>query len=140
MTGTALDYQVIMNRKLLIRIIVVFGIAVATLFLIAPFAVAALAVWIYLVWMVWKKKTNIFHAQMEQKLAERRYRMLKLLLLVAGVTLAFGLGGAILHNALYAQSETEEPISFFIGFLSLWVFTLATFGGLFIFIKGREHK
>jgi hypothetical protein len=129
-----------MNKKLLIRVIVVFGIAVATLFLIAPLAVAALAIWIYLVWMVWKKRTNIFHDQMEQKLAERRYKMLKVLLLVAGVSLAFGIVGVILHNALYGLSEMEEPASFFFAFLSLWVFTLATIGSLVIFIKGREHK
>ncbi len=39
--------------------------------------VILVGVWIYLVWMVWKKKTNIFHDQMESKLAERRLKRLK---------------------------------------------------------------
>ncbi len=132
--------RVTTNKELLIRVIVVFGIAVATLLLIAPLALAALVIWIYLVWSVWKKKTNIFQDQMEQRLAEKRYRMLRVLLLVAGVSLALGAVGVIVHNALYGLSEIEEPASFFTGFLSLWMFTMATIGGLVVFVKGREHN
>ncbi len=102
--------------------------------------VTLVGVWIYLVWMVRKKKTKIFHDQMEPKLAERRLKRLKAFLLVAGISLAVGIVGVILHNALYGLSEIEEPASFFMAFLSLWVFTLATIGSLVIFIKGREHK
>ena len=45
-------------------------------------------VWIFLVWMVWQKKTNIFHDQIEPKLAERRLKRLITFLLVAGISLA----------------------------------------------------
>ena len=99
---------------------------------------ALIVVWIYLVWMVRKKKTNIFHDQMEPKLAERRLKMLKAFLLVAGISFAAFIVGVILHNALYGLFEIEELISFFIGISGLWAFIIATVGGLIIFLKGRR--
>ncbi len=73
-----------MNKKLLIGIIVVIVVFVTAAAILGnPFFATQLtfwiplAVWIYLAWMVWKKKTNISHDQMEPKLAERRYKMLK---------------------------------------------------------------
>jgi hypothetical protein len=82
--------------------------------------------------MVRKKKTNLFHDQMEPKLAERRLKMLKVFLLVAGISLAVGIVGVILHNALYGLSEIEEPVSFVITLVGLWAFAAATIGGLVI--------
>ncbi|MGB2584202.1 MAG: hypothetical protein WBC89_08630, partial [Dehalococcoidia bacterium] len=83
-----------MKEKLLIGTIVVFGIAAAILFLPG----VLIAVWIYLVWMVRKKKTNIFDDQMEPKLAERRLKRLKIFLLVAGISFAVFIVGVIVHN------------------------------------------
>ena len=71
----------ITNKKLLIGIIIVIiVIVVMVVFLMAAmtrgiiravesaiFFWIPLAVWIFLVWTVWKKKTNIFHDQMELK-------------------------------------------------------------------------
>jgi len=91
-----------------------------------------------LVWMVRKKKTNLFHDQMEPKLAEKRLKMLKVFLLVAGIALAVGIVGVIVHNALYAMNEIEEPIFFVIALVGLWVFFIATIGSLVIFLKGRR--
>ena len=142
-----------MKKKLLIGtivVIVVFVIAAAILnaailgnpvylYLLAariPLAIP-LAVWIYLVWMFRKKKTNLFHNQMEPKLAERRYKMLKTFLLVAGISLAVRIVGGILHSVLYAL-EIEESVSSYIGFVGLCVFVIATIGGLVIFLKGRR--
>ena len=102
--------------------------------------VILVGVWIYLVWMVWKKKTNIFHDQMEPKLAERRYKMLKASLLVAAISLAGGIIGVIVHNALYGLSEIEEPASFFIALSFIALFVMATSGGLYIFLKGRSVR
>jgi len=129
-----------MNKKLLIRTIVVFGIAAAILFFASTLALPALGVWIYLVWMVRKKKANIFHDQMEPKLAERRYKMLKASLLAGGISLAGGIIGVIVHNALYGLSEIEEPVSFFIGLSFITLFVMATSGGLYIFLKGRTVR
>jgi len=134
-----------MNKKLGIGIIVVIvGLVIAAAILRNPvwamtiIEVALVGVWIYLVWMVWKKKAKIFHDQMEPKLAERRLKRLKVFLLVAGISLAAGIVGVILHNALYGLSETEEPVSFFIALVALWVFVIATIGGLVIFLRGRR--
>jgi len=126
-----------MKRKLKIGAIVVFGIAAAA-FMLMLTAGALIAVWIYLVWMVRKKKTNIFHDQMEPKLAERRLKILKAFLLVAGISFAVFIVGVIVHNALYGLSELEEPVSFIIAISALWVFFIATIGGLVIFLKGRR--
>ena len=123
-----------MKEKLLIGTIVVFGIAAAILFLPG----VLIAVRIYLVWMVWKKKTNIFHDQMEPKLAQRRLKMLKVFMVVAGISFAVFIVGVIVHNALYGLSEIEEPVSFFIAIFSLVPFTVGTIGGLVIFLKGRR--
>ncbi len=127
-----------MRKKLLIGIIVVFGIAAAA-FMLMLTAGALIAVWIYLVWMVRKKETNIFHDQMEPKLAERRLKILKALLLVAGISFAVFIVGVIVHNALYGLTELEEPVSFIIAISAIWVFFIATIGGLVIFLKGRRQ-
>ncbi len=135
-----------MNKKLLIGIIVVIvGLVITTAILVnIPWAttiieVALVGVWIYLVWMVWKKKTKIFHDQVEPKLAERRLKRLKTFLLVAGISLAVGIVGVILHNALYGLSEIEEPVSFYIALVGLYVFIIATIGGLVISLRGRRR-
>ena len=129
-----------MNRKLSIRIIVVFGIVAAIFFFASSLALPALGVWIYLVWMVRKKKADIFHDQMEPTLAERRYKMLKASLLAGGISLAGGIISVIVHNALYGLSEIEEPVSFFIALSFIGLFVIATSGGLYIFLKGRSVR
>ena len=127
----------IINKKLLIGIIVVLGIA-AAIFRPMEIGVLAIGVCIYLVFMLRKKKTSLFHDQMESKLAETRYKMLKVFLLVAGIALAVGIVGFVLHNALYGLSEIEEPVSLAMGFFGLMAFVIATIGGLVIFLKGRR--
>ena len=127
----------IMKRKLLIGIIVLLVIA-ASFFMIMLTAGAAIAVWIYLAWMVWKKKTKIFDDQMEPKLAERRLKMLKASLLVAARSFVGGIVGVVMHNVLYGLTETEEVVFFAIALSAIWLFTLATGGGLAIYLKGRQ--
>ena len=134
-----------MNRKLLIGASVLFVGLVIAAAIIRPMlipmvviGVAPIGVWIYLVWMVRKKKTNIFHDEMEPKSAERRLRMLKAFLLVAGISWAVGIVGVILHNALYGLLEREEPVSFGIALVGLLVFVIATIGSLVVFIIGRR--
>jgi len=123
---------VIMNNKLLIGIIVVLVIAAVF------FPPALIAVWIYLVWMVWKKKTNIFHDQMEPKLAERRYKMLKAFLLVAVISwvmiwVSIFLGPYIFHLPEEAMDNVVLiALSFHV------VSSMATIGGFVTFLKGRR--
>ncbi len=75
---------------------------------------------------------------MEPKLADRRYKMLKVFLLVAGISVAVGIVGVILHNALYALSEIEEHVWFLIAIVGLYVFSAATIGGLVVYLIGRR--
>ena len=133
-----------MNKKLLIGVVVLYVGLIIAAAILAPQWIGFLIVmtlvgaWINLVWGVRKKKTRIFHDEMEPELAESRYKMLKVFLLVAGISLAVGIVGVIVHNALYAATETEEAVFFFIALSSLWLFTLATGSGLVIFLKGRR--
>ncbi len=137
-----------MNKKLLIGIIVVIvGLVIATAILgnpvkaMAVIEVTLMGVWIYLVWMVRKKKINLFHDQVEPKLAERRLKILKAFLLVAGISFAVLIVlmvGVVLYNAVYGMSEIADAVAHYIGFSSLGVFDVATIGGLVIFLKGRR--
>jgi hypothetical protein len=139
-----------MNKKLLIGIVVLYvGVvtSMTIIFQIPQFitlgpGLAFLLVSIYLVCMVRKKKERIFHDQMEPKLAEKRLKILKLFLRVAGISLVVGIVGTILHNVLYGMLEKEELISFGIGIFSLFVFIITTIGGLVIFLIGqwKQHK
>ncbi len=126
-----------MKKKLLIGVIVVIGIAAAA-FMAVEIGVVAIGVWIYLVWMVRKKKTNIFHDQMEPKLAEKRLKRLKVFLLVAGISFVVGIVGIVMHNVMYVQTEIEESVFFIIALVGLYVSIIATSSGLVIFLKGRR--
>ena len=128
-----------MKRRILngiIVVIVVIGIAWAISALI-PFS---LAIPIFLAWIVWKKKTQIFHDQMDPKSAERRLKILKASLLVAAISFVGGIAGVITHNALYAATEMEDAASFIIALAAIWLFVIATGSGLAIFLKGRQKQ
>jgi hypothetical protein len=126
-----------MKRKLQIGLIVLLVIA-ASFFLIMLTAGAAIAVWIYLAWMVWKKKTRIFHEQMEPELAKRRLKMLKTSLLVAAISVVGVIVGIVMHNVMYAATGAEEAVFFWIALSTIWLFTLATGSSLAIYLKGRQ--
>ena len=133
-----------MNTKLIIGIIAVFVVAVVLAAIMRPVSIwlifwaALIVAWICLVWMVRKKKTKIFHEQMEPKLAERRLKWLKTFLLVGGISLAMFIVGAVLHNVLSALLEKEEEVSFFIAILGGLVLFIANIGSLVIFLTGRR--
>jgi len=122
-----------MNKKLLIGTLIVLVIA-AAIFKPALIGVVIISipigVWVYLVWMVWKKKTKIFHDQMEPKLAKRRLKMLKAFLLVAVISFAMGIVGLIVYPALNYLSDYL--------ILGFFVSTIATISGLVIFLIGRR--
>ena len=99
--------------------------------------------WIYLAWMVWKKKTAIFHGKMESESANKRYSMLKTLLLVSGISLAgltITLAGAVLYHGIWGlpESDTDNPIAFFIGFSFLLIFFITLMGSWVIYLGGRR--
>ncbi len=123
-----------MKRKILngiIVVIVVIGIAWAISALI-PFS---LAIPIFLARIVWKKKTQIFHDQMEPKSAERRLKMLKTSLLVALISFAMIVLTILLGLLVF---HLPEDVLFFIGFFWLCMFAIPTSGSLVIYYKGRR--
>ena len=95
-------------------------------------------IFIYLLVMVRKNKSKIFDGKTEPELAEKRYKILKVFLMVAGMSLAVGIVGVIAYNLIYGLCETEEPVTFFIGVVGIFVFIIATIGGLVMFIIGRR--
>ena len=133
-----------MNRKSLIGIIGLSAILVIAtainrpFFLWIIFGAALIVVWICLVRTVRKKKTKIFHDQMEPELAERRLKILKFFLQVAAISLAVGVVGVVLHNVLSAWLDMEEAVSFVIAILALFLWIMATIGSLVVFIMGRR--
>lgn len=131
------EAEVMMKKKLLIAAIVIAVLA-ASFAMVMLTVGAAIAVWIYLAWTIRKKKTAIFHEQMEPKLAEKRLKKLKTLLLVAAIAFIGGIGAAVLHNVIAGVSDIEEAVSFFIALGGLWAFILTTGGGLAVFLLGRQ--
>jgi hypothetical protein len=133
-----------MNRKPLIGIVAVtaalVGLAIA--FVEWPYMLVGVALllgaWMCLTWIVHERKTGIFHEQMEQKLAERRLRILRTFLLVAGISLVVGIVSAILHNVLSALLDTEEAVFFGITLVGFFVFFIAAVGGFVVVFMGRR--
>jgi len=113
------------------------GIAFTVINLIIQ-GLLAVATWIYLVVMVRKKKISLFHDQTEPTLAENRLSRLKVFLKISGITFLVAFAGIILHNVLSGLSDTEEPVSFFIGVGALWIFIILSAVCLGIFLKGQQ--
>jgi len=126
-----------MNKKLLIGIMVVIvGLMIAMAILknlgwaALVLQVALVGIWIYLVWMVWKRKT-----------VSRYLKALKTFLLVAGISLAAGIVGLILVGSTYGGVISPGAIgviSMYIAIAALLVFPIATIGSLVMFLKGRR--
>ncbi len=96
-------------------------------------------VWIYLAFMAWKRKTRIFHDQTEPESAERRLKVLKVFLLVAGISLVVGVVFVLLGIAIFGETEEEGVVVHLIIPLSLaMVFLIGTVGGLVTFLLGRQ--
>ena len=151
-----------MSKKLLIGLIALFAVSVGLfivgvnrvihpMFSTLGLVLAPIGVWIYLAWMVRKKKNKIFHYQMEPESAERRLKTLKIFLRVGGISLVVGILSAVLHNVVYMlfihfagedfwerTGIGDEPVFFIITILAIFVWIIATIGGLIVFILGRR--
>ena len=111
---------------------------ISLIFLTGGIGVVLVGAWIYMVWMVWRKKTKISYDQMEPERAERRYQIMKVSLMAAGVLLLAGIIGAVGHNAIYAMKEIEESLFFFTAIVGLFGFVIATTGGWIFYFIGRK--
>ena len=101
----------------------------------AIFFCIPLAVWIFSVWKVWKKKANIFHDQLEPKLAERSLKRLKTCLLVSGMSFGMFWLNILVGNVILDKDPASYPIVYFSAVL--WI--IATFGALVIYLTGRQN-
>ena len=91
----------------------------------------------------------LFYDRAEPRLGERGLKMMKIFLLVAGISLAVGIISTVLHNAIYALfiiwfgegfwdkvGITDEPVFFIIALLSVVAFAAGIIGSLVMFFKG----
>ena len=122
-----------MDKRLLIYIL---GIA-AAIFLFGISDLIALGILIYLVWMVWKQKINVFNQPQGPNAVKRHFRKLKALLIVAGFSFLVLIAGTIGHNVISGLIGREETFYFIFAIVAHLVFVVATTGGLVIFLKGR---
>lgn len=103
----------------------------------AAMGILAIVFWIYLGVIVWKRK-QIFHEKINPGLAQKLLKWLKAILILAGISFLVSMVSIIVHNIGSSLSESEKSLYFIIGITALYVFILASVGGLFIFIKGRQ--
>jgi hypothetical protein len=95
--------------------------------------------WIYLIMVVWKKETSLFHAEMKPELAERRLKSLKTWLVVTGISLAVVHGGWFEGFLESYYLGTSDPVAPFIAiFLGIPAFIAGSIGSLVVFLRGRR--
>jgi hypothetical protein len=79
----------------------------------------------------------IFYDRVEPKLGMRRLKMLKVFLIVTGISAALFILGVFLHNALSALFGVEEPVFFIIAVIIAPLgFVVGIVGSLVVFIQG----
>jgi len=95
----------------------------------------------------------LFYDRAQPRLGERGLKMLKIFLLVAGISLAVFIISIVLHNAIYGlfilwfgedfwtrTGIGDEPVFFIIALLSVVSFVVGVIGSLVMFIKGLFSK
>ena len=126
-----------MKKKLLHGILIGLGVVVMLLMAFPYGMTFALAFWIYLGVMFWKRK-RVFHEEIEPGLAKKQLKRLKILIVAGGISFTIAIGGIIMHNVRSSLLETEEHLYFLIGIVALYLFILVSAGGLVLFIKGKQ--
>lgn len=95
----------------------------------------------------------LFYGRVKLKLDEGRLKMLKIFLLVAGISLGAFIISVFLHDAIYGLfihflgedfweriGIGDEPVFFIIALLSVVAFAVGLIGSLVMFIKGLFSK
>ena len=129
-----------MKKRLLIGIVVLLIAIDIALFVIRPVlggfvlgALVLIGVWLYLQYSIRQTETDNKAAAFADSLVKR----LKIFLAISGISLVVGVIGIILHNALYGLSEIEEPASFLIAIVGLFLFVVVTIGCLIAYLINR---
>jgi len=79
----------------------------------------------------------LFYDRAEPRLSERSFKMLKIFLLVAGISLGVFIISVFLHNAISGLFKIEEPVFFAIAvFIAPLGMAVGLVGSLVIFIRG----
>ncbi len=91
----------------------------------------------------------LFYDRVAPRLGVRGLRMLRIFMLIAGISLAVGIISVFLHNAIYGlfiywfgedfwerSGVGDEPVFFIMALLSVVAFAVGIIGSLVIFIKG----
>ena len=97
----------------------------------------ALAFWIYLGVLFWKRK-RVFHEEIEPQLAKKQLKRLKILSIVAGISFIIAVVGIVTHNVQSSLPDTKESLYFFIGIIVSYIFILTSIVSLVIFLKARQ--
>lgn len=95
----------------------------------------------------------LFYDRAEPRLGEKGLRMLRIFLLIAGISLGAFIISVFLHNAIYGLfihffgagfwdriGVGDEPVFFFLSLLSVVAFAVGIIGSLAMFIKGLFSK
>ena len=82
----------------------------------------------------------LFYNRAEPGLGKRGLRKLKTFLLVAGISLGVFIISVVLHNAIYALFEIEEPVFLIIAIASVVAFEVGLIDSLVMSIKGLSSK
>jgi len=83
----------------------------------------------------------LFYDRVKPKLDEGRLRMLRIFLLIAGISLGVFVISVFLHNAISDLFDIEEAVFFTIAVpISPLAFAVGIIGSLVIFIKGLLSK
>ena len=127
-----------MNRKLLRVIVFVLGTALTLLFIHIS-GILSFGIWIYLAWIIWKKKINVFKDKVEPVTADKNFKRLKALLTAAGISFIVFIVAIVAHNFLIRMYE-HEFISFSITVIALYGIVIATGLSLMMYIKGHQSK
>ncbi len=127
-----------MKNKLLYGILIGLG-SVVMLFMAFPIGMLiALAFWVYLGVLFWKRK-RVFHEEIEPQLAKKQLKRLKILSIVAGISFIIAVVGIVTHNVQSSLPETKESLYFFIGIIATYIFILASVVSFVIFLKSRQN-
>lgn len=79
----------------------------------------------------------LFYEHAEPRLSERNMKLMRIFLLVPGISLVVFIVSVFLHNTVSALLNVEEPVFFIIAvILSPLAFAAGLIGSLVIFIKG----
>jgi hypothetical protein len=83
----------------------------------------------------------LFYDRAEPKMTERRLKVLKTFLLIAGISLGVAIISIFLHNFIYSIFGVEEPVFFGISvFIAPLALAVGLIGSLVIFIVGLAGK